>query len=141
MTVLVIDDDPKVSRSVKRLLQDCAKVEVLAAKSGLIGLEQAAIHTPDVALVDWMLPDLHGLEVVRELRRWPRDLQPRTVITMTGGATEPLQALARALGVGRVLEKPLRSEDLLRALTESDSDGSSGSRAPGPAEATGAANR
>ena len=116
MTVLVIDDDPRVARSVRRLLQDHPEVEVLVAEDGASGLRQAAIHAPDLALVDWMLPDMDGLDVVREMKRWPRSLQPRTVVTMTGSSAKPLQEPARALGMGRVLQKPLRSEDLQRVM-------------------------
>src|SRR5260370_20729000 len=66
-TILVIDDERNIRTLVSRVLaQD--DVEVHTAGTGKEGLELAEELSPDVALVDLRLPDIDGIQVVRELK-------------------------------------------------------------------------
>ncbi len=65
--ILVIDDDPSITTFLKRALSyEGYTVDVAA--DGTAGLRQALANSPDVAIVDIMLPGVDGLEVARRLR-------------------------------------------------------------------------
>lgn len=59
-TVLIVDDSPEDTERVRRWLGDA--YEVLTADQGALGLTLAATRRPDALLLDYMLPDMTGLE-------------------------------------------------------------------------------
>jgi len=68
-TVLIIDDEPQIRRVVRNALQsDVARV--LEAGTGSEGIDLAAAERPALIVLDLGLPDLAGLEVCREIRKW-----------------------------------------------------------------------
>jgi two-component system response regulator MprA len=67
-TILIADDDDKITDMLRRTLT-YEGYGVLTAADGREALAQAEAHHPDVAVLDWMMPGLDGLEVARRLRR------------------------------------------------------------------------
>ncbi len=67
--VLVCDDDAQIRRALRLVLEE-AGYEVVMTSSGEEALARAALVGPHAAIVDLMLPDLHGIEVCRQLRGW-----------------------------------------------------------------------
>jgi len=65
--ILLVDDDPGIRRSVGAGLE-LEGFRVLPASGGRAGLAAAASQQPDVVLLDLTMPDLNGLDVLRELR-------------------------------------------------------------------------
>ena len=65
--VLVVDDNTR-NRKLARDVLDAAGFDTLEAATGVEALELAAEHEPDVILLDLRLPDMNGVEVVRQLR-------------------------------------------------------------------------
>ena len=65
--VLVVDDNTR-NRKLARDVLDAAGFDTLEAGTGVEALEMAAEHEPDVILLDLRLPDMNGVEVVRQLR-------------------------------------------------------------------------
>ncbi|HKO94225.1 MAG TPA: response regulator, partial [Polyangiaceae bacterium] len=110
--VLIIDDEPLVRAHVRRLLaRDGFKVE--DAPNGTSGLEAIHRSPPDVVLLDMMMPDLDGVEVVRRLRASGLNVP---VVLCSG---DPGAARARGLEPGLVqfmLQKPFDRGQLLEAL-------------------------
>jgi CheY-like chemotaxis protein len=81
--VLVIDDERGFCQLVERILSsDPAIQEVRAAYGGKKGLQAARRHRPDVVLLDLMMPDMDGLQVLERMRRNP-DLAALPVILLT----------------------------------------------------------
>src|SRR2546426_504444 len=68
---LIIDDDPDLLRLVQRTLEFTAGWDVMTAGSGAAGIELARRTTPDVILVDVMMPEMDGYEVCRRLKADP----------------------------------------------------------------------
>ena len=79
--VLIIDDDADL-RSLLSLVVNDKGYEVVEAEDGQSGLETARTNAFDLVLVDFDLPLIHGLEVVRQLRQHPR-LEALPIIMMT----------------------------------------------------------
>ena len=67
LTVLVIDDEPNLVRSIQFSLND-QNIDFLAAYSGKEGIQEFSTLAPDVVLLDLGLPDMSGLEVLTQLK-------------------------------------------------------------------------
>lgn len=68
MTTVLVVDDNTWNRRLARDVLDAAGYDTLEALTGGEGVELAAEHRPDVILLDLRLPDMHGVEVVRQLQ-------------------------------------------------------------------------
>ncbi len=113
-TVLVLDDEPGVLRTSRRILEH-AGFDVLGASGGREGLDMFRAHAAsiDLVLLDMMMPDLDGVEVFRELRK----LDPRLRVLLFSGYSQ--QGAADTLiqeGAMGFVEKPPRRDSLLRAV-------------------------
>jgi CheY-like chemotaxis protein len=87
--VLCIDDNQDVLDCEKTFLESFGYT-VLTAPSGGKGLELASIHSVDVVIVDYLMPEMNGHEVAIEMKR----LRPQAPIIMLSGAVDvPEQAL------------------------------------------------
>jgi CheY-like chemotaxis protein len=87
--VLCIDDNQDVLECEKEFLESFGYT-VLTAPSGGKALELASIHSVDVVIVDYFMPEMNGQEVAIEMRR----LRPQAPIIMLSGAVNvPQQAL------------------------------------------------
>ena len=108
--VLVADDDPDILALVRfRLERD--GYEVLSAPDGETALDLALARTPDLALLDVMMPRLDGYEVTRRLRRHgPTTAIP--IILLTARVQEPDAALGIEAGADDYVTKPFSPQAL-----------------------------
>ena len=67
MKLLIVEDDPYVRRFYERLFS-FQKYEVIYAENGKAGLEKAKAEKPDLIVLDIILPDISGLDVLKELK-------------------------------------------------------------------------
>jgi len=115
--ILVIDDNPEF-RDILRSHLEANGHRTLLASDGEQGLALLERETVDIVLTDILMPQRDGVEVLREAkRRWPG----LPVIAISGGgwikATE-LLGMAEKLGADQVLQKPVRRDDLIRAVDD-----------------------
>jgi DNA-binding response OmpR family regulator len=101
--VLVADDDALSRQVLAELLKPA--YTVLLAKDGAQALERAVRHAPDLILLDVMMPDLDGYEVLRRLRADPAT-SGLSVIFVSGLDRAEDQARGLALGAADYLAKP-----------------------------------
>jgi two-component system KDP operon response regulator KdpE len=94
--VLIIDDEGPIRKMLKVALS-AHGYETAEAASGQDGLNEAAVYHPDIIVLDLGLPDLDGLEVLRQLREWvkvpiiilsARELEKDKVIALDSGADD-----------------------------------------------------
>lgn len=110
--VLVIDDEPNILSSVRRCLElEDYRVEV--AGSGPIGLAKLADKEVDLVLLDVMMPEMDGLQVLAEVRKQHPQV---VVIMMSGNASIDTAVAATKLGAQDFIEKPLGTEKLLLTI-------------------------
>jgi two-component system, OmpR family, response regulator len=109
MDVLLVEDDPRIARVVERALTDVGhRVDV--AHDGLEGLTSAERGAHDLVVLDWMLPEMDGLEVARELRR-QRVKTPILMLTARDAVPDRVRGLDA--GADDYLTKPFALEELL----------------------------
>jgi len=115
-TILIIDDDAAVSRTLSLILSR-AGYEVSAVTSGRKGLQLLTDQKFDLVLTDIIMPELDGIEAIRKIRS---DHPGLRIIAMSGGGQidkADFLHMAEALGADRVLEKPVRSDQLLELVS------------------------
>jgi sigma-B regulation protein RsbU (phosphoserine phosphatase) len=111
-SVLVLEDNLSIRSFVRMVLEEHG-FKVIEAAAGWKALQLAEASPPDVLLLDWQLPDITGLDVLRALRAGR--LQAPAIL-MTAYGSEELAMIALRLGVRDYLQKPFESDDLLRAI-------------------------
>ncbi|WP_409240419.1 response regulator transcription factor [Streptomyces sp. PA5.6] len=107
---MVVDDDKLLRYGLQRILESSGSITVSAVCDGAEAIEQAALHRPDVALVDIQMPDLDGLSVLRGLRRL--DVPP-VVAMLTGFGTDGNVTDALAAGAAGFFLKDAAARELV----------------------------
>jgi CheY-like chemotaxis protein len=89
------------------------------AGNGLEAIEALQRQPYDVVLMDVQMPEMDGLEATRHIRQEVvEDMQPR-IIAMTASAMQEDQERCLAAGMDDFVSKPIRVEELVRALNKS----------------------
>ena len=109
--VLVCDDEPQILRALRIVLRD-AGFEAMPASTAKEALDVAALHPPDAAIIDLMLPDGDGIEVTRTLREWTK--APIVVLSAIGEEDEKVRALEA--GADDYVTKPFGPRELVARL-------------------------
>jgi len=104
-TILLVEDNDNNLYLISFILKNRG-YEVIEARTGAIGLELARSEDPDLILMDLQLPDLHGLDVTRRLRRG--GLGPGTpILALTSFAMPGDREKALSAGCTGYIEKPI----------------------------------
>jgi len=117
MRILIVDADPAVADVLANAVATLGH-EAAVANRGLDALIFCNARPVDALFLDIDLPDLHGIEVLRRLRRTHPKLP---VVILSGGALLDEVAEARWLGVAAILKKPWVLAKLTQALTAPES--------------------
>ena len=112
MRVLLVEDDLTASRGIVAMQKASAMV-VDAVDSGEEALELARLYDYDIVILDLMLPDMEGYEVVRRLRA----ARVETPVLILSGLSRP-QAKVKGFGMGAddFITKPFDSQELLARI-------------------------
>ncbi|WP_432036052.1 response regulator transcription factor [Streptomyces cucumeris] len=118
--LLVVDDEPTVRELLPAALR-YAGFDVDAAASGREALDMAAHRPPDLVLLDIMLPDMDGFEVIRRLRAQPRPSGPGhggavPVLFLTARDTAADKVNGLRLGGDDYVTKPFDLEELIARI-------------------------
>lgn len=105
MKILVIDDEDDIRRISRLALGRVGGMQVLDAASGIEGIAKAVAEAPDAILLDVMMPEHDGPEILGLLRADPRTARI-PVIFLTAKAMAAEVERLRALGADGVLTKP-----------------------------------
>ena len=88
--ILVIDDEVQIRRAIANALRDLSD-RMLEASTGEEGIDLAATARPELIVLDLGLPDMPGVEVCREIRRWSST--PIVVLSARHGEAEKVELL------------------------------------------------
>lgn len=111
--VLIVDDNVELVNYVTLLLQ--SSCEVASAYDARTGLVLAKSRNPDLVVLDLQLPDLHGIELLREIRHDPA-IHTIPVIMLSGDATEEARVDALNGGADDYLVKPFKPRELIARI-------------------------
>jgi DNA-binding response OmpR family regulator len=109
--VLAIDDEPALLRLIK-LEMTGQGFRVITADSGAAGVKMEEEHRPDIVLLDLSMPEMDGLEVMRQIR--DRTNIPIILLTAKGSDGDKVRGLE--MGADDYLAKPFEPRELLARL-------------------------
>lgn len=108
MKVLIVDDEKRISEGVKKYFEQ-AGFEVQSAYDGHSALKMALKDTPDLIVLDWMLPGMSGIDVCREIRRESNV----PIIMLTARVEESDKLIGLELGADDYMTKPFSPRELV----------------------------
>ncbi len=111
--VLVVDDDAEIAESIKFALK-AKGMKVSIARDGNQGVAFAETHSPDLVILDMMMPKRSGFLVLERLRQTSDS--PVPVIMITGNEGQRHQEYAELLGVSDYIHKPFTMDRLLDSV-------------------------
>ena len=114
LRILVVDDEPLIVTMLTKHLEEEGFV-VLASGDGYEALTKARTETPDLILLDLILPKLNGYEVCTLLKQDAR-YQHIPVVMLTAKVQEKDEQLGRACGAEAYLKKPTQIRPLLEQI-------------------------
>jgi two-component system KDP operon response regulator KdpE len=112
--VLICDDELHILRALKVVLRE-AGFDPVATANVQEALDAASVRPPDAAIIDLMLPDGHGVDIVRALREWSE--MPIIVLSALGEEDEKVRALEA--GADDYVTKPFGARELVARLNAS----------------------
>jgi DNA-binding NtrC family response regulator len=116
--LLIVDDDPNILTALATLFERRG-YSVAQAATGAAGIQAYRQRTPDLVILDLVLPDMTGIAVLEELRKYGA-----TVVMLTGEGDIPTAVKAMQLGAENFLAKPPEPTHLTaiveRAIEKSD---------------------
>jgi two-component system KDP operon response regulator KdpE len=107
-SVLVVDDESAIVRTLSINLR-ARDYDVIVARDGRTALDACREDKPDVVILDLGLPDISGVEVLRELRSWSQ--VPVVVLSARHGSDDKVEALDE--GADDYVTKPFGMDELL----------------------------
>jgi CheY-like chemotaxis protein len=111
LRVVVIDDDPDMVKVI-RVMLGVTGVEVLEAFSGLKGYSMVKRELPDVVLLDIMMPDIDGFEVLRKIKLDPETHSIPVVFVSARTGREHIER-GLSLGAQGYVTKPFKPDELV----------------------------
>lgn len=115
-TVLVVDDEPNIVLSLEFLMTK-AGYEVRVARDGNAALEAVVEKTPDLILLDLMIPGRDGYDVCQTLRR-SQEWASIPIIMLTAKGREVEKEKGLALGANDYVTKPFSTTELTARVKE-----------------------
>ena len=109
--ILIIEDDRAICSFMRRVLE-ANGYEAIAAFTGREGLSMLTSHCPDVVILDLGLPDMEGMQVLSELRKW--SLMPVVVVSARPDERDKVRMLDA--GADDYITKPVGTSELLARI-------------------------
>lgn len=116
--IAIVEDDPAIAQ-MYRIKFEAEGYQVETADNGRTGLEMLEKFKPDIALMDLMMPEMDGIELLKALRQqdWGRELKV-FILTNAGEMQTPDQL--RPLGVTQIIVKADRTPRQVAALVKEE---------------------
>ena len=115
-TVLIVDDNQHLREIYSSVLRS-SRYEIIEAENGADAIEKAASAQPHVILLDLVLPDIHGIEVARAIKRNPRSAHI-PIIGCSAFSIGAEREDSLAAGMVGYLRKPILSQVLKAKIEE-----------------------
>ena len=115
-TILIVDDEIQLLTMVQMRLE-ANGYEVISANDGLKGLEAAKTGSPDLILMDIVMPGIDGIEVSRILKN-TENTKHIPIVVITASSSKPMEDECLKLGCSDVIHKPYDSAALLKLIKD-----------------------
>lgn len=113
--ILLVEDEPDFRMAV-RIRLEANGYDVIEAEDGAAGLDLARNQSPDLILLDIMLPKMEGYKVAR-LLKFDEKFRRIPIIMLTARSQQTDKETGMAVGADAYITKPFKPEELLETLT------------------------
>ena len=117
--IIVVEDEPDTAEMFAEMVR-LSGYEVRKAAGSSAAIYMIAQEQPDAVVLDWMLPDVSGLEVLRYIRREPTMAHIPVIIVSAKGSPSDIKKGLDA-GASAYLTKPVTMEEFLTAIEQATS--------------------
>lgn len=114
--IMVIDDEPFILMMVEDKLTR-AGFEVITLRESIKAVQTIRSERPDLIILDWMMPELSGIEICQELKSDP-ELREIPIFMLTAKGQEDEEKLGFKYGVDRYITKPFSPKALLEYVVQ-----------------------
>jgi DNA-binding response OmpR family regulator len=114
--ILVVDDEPDLVSTLKMRLE-AAGFEVITADNGTLGYERAKADSPDLIILDLMLPGMDGFQICR-LLKFDQQYKGIPVIMLTAQGQKEDREWGQKVGADCYITKPFDAKALLDKIKE-----------------------
>ena len=115
--ILVIDDDDSLRTALQRLVEKDGH-EVIAERSGEMGIQRYKDEPIDLVITDIFMPNKSGLRVIQEIRQEDPDAKIVVMTSFDETWGVGYLSLAKQLGANRTFSKPFEMKEMEKAVTE-----------------------
>jgi DNA-binding response OmpR family regulator len=116
LKVLVVDDEADIRRMIRRVLEDRG-FAVVEADRGRLALQLVKLESPDLIVLDAMLPEVHGFDIARRVRNSTRYGHiPIVMVSAVYRGWRFAEDARQSYGVDAYLEKPFKVQDLVSVV-------------------------
>lgn len=112
--VLIADDEPAILMSLEFLMRKNG-FEVYIARNGAEALQLLGVHTPDVVLLDIMMPDIDGYELCEHIRSQEKTRQTKVIFISAKSRKVDIEK-GMEVGADLYVTKPFSTRDLLKKI-------------------------
>ena len=113
--ILIVEDDPSFSRAINHIIEK-EGYDVITASNGMAGLRMAKEESPDLMILDVMLPGLDGFEICSQLRQNP-ETENLPIIMLSAKGQEIDKTTGLKVGANEYLTKPVDRALLLEKVS------------------------
>ena len=115
MKILLVDASPTIRNLQKNVLKQLGHTNVIEAEDGIQALAVFAEQTPDLVIVDWNMPNMDGITLVRKIRE-SGNMIPLIMCTTEAEKKRVIEAIKA--GVNNYIVKPFTIESLGRKISQ-----------------------
>ena len=115
MKILLVDDSRTIRNIQKNVLKQLDHTDIEEAEDGVIALARFNEHVPDLMLVDWNMPNMDGITLVRKIRETNKSI-PIIMCTTEAEKSRVLEAIKA--GVNNYIVKPFTVESLGEKISQ-----------------------
>ena len=113
MKILLVDDSRTIRNIQKRIFAQLGQTDIMEAGDGVEALKQIGESRPDLVLVDWNMPNMDGITLVRKIRETDKQL-PLVMCTTEAEKRRVVEAIQA--GVNNYIVKPFTQETLAEKI-------------------------
>lgn len=114
--ILVVDDEPALTRMVKLNLERTGNYEVRTENQGSMAIQAAREFNPDLIFLDVMMPDMSGDEISAQLKE-DEELSKIKFVFMTAIVTkDETESMGSTIGGNEFLAKPVKTDELIATI-------------------------
>jgi two-component system chemotaxis response regulator CheY len=115
MKILLVDDSRTIRNIQKNVLSQLGHSDIMEAADGVEALARMAEAKPDLMLVDWNMPNMDGITLIRKIRETDKAL-PIIMVTTEAEKTRVIEAIKS--GVNNYVVKPFTAETLAEKIEQ-----------------------